>query len=206
MKLYYSIGACSMSPRIVLNECAVEFTSEKVDLRSKKTESGADFFAINPKGYVPALKLNDGTLLTEGPAIVQYIADQNSKAGLVPDNGTIARYQLQSLLNFISTELHKNFGPLFNKEATQEAKKQASETLNKRFDYVAKFMEDRTYLTGTNFSVADAYLFTVLMWTKFVHFDLTPWPTLIQYLSRVAKRPAVVKSLEEENLLRFFSS
>lgn len=204
MKLYFSTGACSLSPRIVLNECGVDFTAEKVDLKSKKTESGLDYLTTNPKGYVPALQLNDGTILTEGPAIVQYIADQNPNKKLAPANGTLARYQLQSWLTFIGTELHKNFSPLFDKEAPEQTKQKAIATLQKRFDYVAKELGNNSYIMGEDFCVADAYLFTVLMWTKFVHVDLTSWPILVQYLNRVAQRPAVKHALEQENLLRFF--
>lgn len=193
-----------MSPRIVLNECGVDFSAIKVDLRTKQTESGVDYLTINPKGYVPALELNDGTLLTEGPAIIQWIADQNPKSNLAPANGTLPRYQLQSWLNFISTELHKSFSPLFDKTAPELTKQKSLENISKRFDYVVKQMGSNPYLAGQQFTVADAYLFTVLMWTKFVNVDLTPWPTLLEYVGRIMQRPAVRLSLEQENLLRFF--
>ncbi len=200
MKLYYSPGTCSLSPHIILEEGQFTFELEKVDIRAKKTETGQDFTKINPKGYVPALVLDDGTILTEGPAIVQYLADQKPELKLVPPNGTLERYQLQSWLNFISTELHKNFSPLFNKQASEDHKQMALDNLNKRFEWVASELADRLFLTGNDFTVADAYLFVVLRWSTLVSLDLSKWPALMSFLECVAARPAVAKAIKAEGL------
>jgi glutathione S-transferase len=203
MKLYFSPGACSLSPHIALLEAGLEFNLERVDLRGgKQTASGADFHAINPKGYVPALELKDGTVLTEGPAIVQFIADLAPERQLAPGQGTLERYQLMSLLSFISTELHKNFGPLFRPASTEDMKEAARTMLNTRLAWVAQQLADRDYLMGTQFTVADAYLFTVLSWAAFVQFDLSAWPVLGAYQQRVAARPAVQRALREEGLIK----
>lgn len=202
MKLYFSPGACSLSPHIVLLEAGVEFKLERVDLRGKQTESGADFLAINPKGYVPALELKDGTVLTEGPAIVQFIADLAPDRQLAPAHGTLERYQLMSWLNFISAELHKNFGPLFRPNASEDMKEAARASLNTRLAWAAAQLADRDYLMGSQFTVADAYLFTVLGWADFVKFDLSGWPVLAAYQQRVAARPAVQQAMREEGLIK----
>lgn len=202
MKLYYSPGACSLSPHIVLREAGLSFEVEKVDLRSKKTESGKDFNTINPKGYVPALQLDDGSILTEGPAIVQYLADKAPQSKLAPANGTMERYRLQELLNFISTELHKGFSPLFNPAYPEDAKKIVVENLARRFDHLSAYLEKGPYLTGEQFTVADAYLFTVLGWTAYVKIDLGKWPVLKAYHERVAGRPNVQAALKAEGLLK----
>ncbi|OJT20485.1 glutathione transferase GstA [Archangium sp. Cb G35] len=202
MKLYYSPGACSLSPHIVLREAGLTFDIEKVDLRSKKTESGKDFTTINTKGYVPALQLDDGSVLTEGPAIVQYLADKAPQSKLAPANGTIERYRLQELLNFISTELHKGFSPLFNPTYPEDAKKIVIENLGKRLNHLNTALEKGPFLTGEQFTVADAYLFTVLGWTAFVKIDLGQWPVLQAYHARVAGRPAVQAALKAEGLLK----
>jgi glutathione S-transferase len=201
MKLYFSPGACSLSPHIVLLEAGLQFTSERVDLREKKTAGGEDFRAINPKGYVPALALDDGTLLTEGPAIVQYLADLAPGAGLLPPVGDVARYKVIGWLNFISAELHKNFGPLFNPAATEDMKAHARKMLALRLEYVAAQLAGRDFLE-TRFSVADAYLFTVLGWTDFLNVSLADWPVLGEYRARVAARPAVQQALREEGLVK----
>ena len=200
MKLYFSPGACSLSPHIVLREAGFAFELERVDFKTKRTKSGADFNAINPKGYVPTLVLDDGQILTEGPAIVQYLADRKPEAGLAPKNGTMDRYRLQEWLGFISTELHKSFSPLFNKAAPEEWKTLVRETLGKRLDHVARQLEGKPYLFGEAFTVADAYLFTVLAWTKYVAVDLAAWPVLTQYVERVGARPAVKAAIEAERL------
>lgn len=200
MKLYFSPGTCSLSPHIVLREAGFEFELERVDFRTKHTKSGADFTAINPNGYVPALVLDDGQVLTEGPAIVQYLADRKPEAGLAPKNGTMERVRLQEQLNFISTELHKGFSPLFNKAAPEEWKTLVRETLTRRIAHVARQLEGKAYLSGDHFTVADAYLFAVLGWTKYVAIDLATWPTLVQYMARVGERPAVKAALEAERL------
>ncbi|HWU68351.1 MAG TPA: glutathione transferase GstA [Stenotrophobium sp.] len=202
MKLYYSPGACSLSPHIVACEAGLQLQLEKVDLAAKKTATGADFLAINPKGYVPALVLDSGELLTEGPAIVQYLADLKPASKLAPAHGTLARYQLQSWLNFISTEIHKQFTPLFKPTTPAEVRQGQVELLGKRFDLVVKALAGQAYLTGDSFTVADAYLFTVVNWTNFVKIDLGPWPELQKFQARVAARPAVQQALQAEGLLK----
>jgi glutathione S-transferase len=202
MKLYFSPGACSLSPHIALHEAGLEFKLERVDLRGKQTESGADFLAINPKGYVPALELKDGTVLTEGPAIVQFIADLAPDRQLAPAHGTLERYHLMSWLSFISTELHKNFSPLFRPNSTEDMKEAARANLNNRLAWVAQQLADRDYLMGAQFTVADGYLFTVLGWAAFVQFDLSAWPVLAAYQQRVGARPAVQQAMREEGLIK----
>jgi glutathione S-transferase len=191
LKLYFSPGACSLSPHIVLRELGYEFEIERVDFATKTTKSGADFLAVNPKGYVPALVLGDGQVLTEGPAIVQYLADQRPEGGLAPKNGTMERYRLQEWLNFITSELHKAYTPLFSKTTPEEVKAAVRETLGKRIDVVAHALEGKTFLMGEHFTVADAYLFTVLSWSKYVNVDLGRWPVIGQYLERVGSRETV---------------
>jgi glutathione S-transferase len=200
MKLYYKPGACSLSPRIVLHEAGLAFDSEKVDLATKITETGADYRAVNVNGYVPALVLDSGETLTEGPAIVQYLADQVPEKRLAPPAGGVARYQLMSLLNFISTEVHKSFSPLFSPETPDQTRQAALDKLARRFDVAAQYLKDGPYLMGADFTVADAYLFTVLRWAAPMQIDLAPWPALRAYLDRVAARPAVQAALREEGL------
>lgn len=202
MKLYFSPGACSLSPHIALLEAGLEFTTEKVDIRARQTASGADFLKINPKGYVPALELNDGAVLTEGPAIVQFIADLAPDRQLAPANGTLERYRLVEWLNFISTEVHKNFSPLFRPTSTEEMKEAARANLGNRLGWVASQLEGRDYLMGSQFTVADGYLFTVLGWANFVQFDLAQWPVFAAYTQRIAARPAVQQALRAEGLLK----
>jgi len=202
MKLYFTPGACSLSPHIVLLEAGMEFTLERVDLGTRQTETGSDFLAINPKGYVPALELKDGTVLTEGPAIVQFIADMAPDRQLAPANGTLERYHLMSWLSFISTEVHKTFSPLFRPTSTEDMKAAARATLSTRLAWVAGQLADRDYLMGARFTVADAYLFTVLSWAAYVQFDLSAWPVLAAYLQRVGARPAVQQALREEGLVK----
>ncbi|MCP3104688.1 glutathione transferase GstA [Myxococcus sp. K15C18031901] len=202
MKLFYTPGACSLSPHITLREAGLSFEVEKVDLRTKKTESGADFTAVNPKGYVPALKLDDGTVLTEGPAIVQYIADQAPQSKLAPANGTVARYQLQEALNFVSTELHKAFSPLFNPAFPDEGKKIFRDRIAARLATLDAQLKKSPYLTGEQFTVADAYLFTVLNWTRPMQIDLSPYPAVVEYHARVAARPQVQAAMAAEGLTK----
>jgi glutathione S-transferase len=202
LKLYFAPGACSLSPHIVLLESGQKFEAEKVDLRNKKTESGKDFNAINPKGYVPTLQLEDGSVLTEGPAIVQYIADKAPQTQLAPANGTLERYRLQETLNFISTELHKNFGPLFNPAFPEEAKKIARENIAKRLKTVNETLGKHDFIQGAQFSVADAYLFTVLSWSGHTNVDLTPYPAIKAYQERVGARPHVQAALKAEGLIK----
>ncbi len=202
MKLYHKPGACSLSPHIVLREAGLDFELERVDLASKKTGSGGDYFGVNPKGYVPALALDDGQLLTEGPAIVQYLADLVPEKRLAPPAGTMERVRLQEWLNFIATELHKGFSPLYNPRAPEEWKGVARELLAKRIALVAERLAGRDYLMGDAFTVADAYLFTVLNWAAFAKVDLSPWPVLGAYQARVAARPAVRAALLAEGLIK----
>ena len=201
MKLYLKPGACSLSPHIVLQEIGLAHETEAVDLARKVTASGANFLDINPKGYVPALMLDDGTLLTEGPAIVQYLADLRPEAKLAPPNGSLARYQLQSWLTYIGTELHKNFTPFFNPAASAEMKTQAGAMLQRRFALVESELASKSYLMGEDFTVADAYLFTVTSWAKFIHFDLSAFPQLQAFQTRMAARPAVQRALKAEGLI-----
>ncbi|MCX5572148.1 MULTISPECIES: glutathione transferase GstA [Kaistia] len=199
MKLYYAPGACSLSPHIALREAGLPFTMEKVDLRAKTTESGADYKAINPRGYVPALQLDDGRVVAEGPVIVQMIADLAPGSTLAPALGTPERYQLMDWLAFIATELHKGFSPFFNPAVNDEAKQSFRQRLALRLDYLTKALGDKPYLMGDDFSAADGYLFTVLRWAKGFKFELGP--TLDAYFDRVAARPAVKAALEAEGLL-----
>ncbi len=202
MKLYFSPGTCSLSPHIALVEAGLEFSLERVDIATKLAANGADFRAINPKGYVPALELDDGTLLTEGPAIVQYIADLAPQAKLMGPVGSIERYQVAAWLNFIATELHKNFTPLFNPANGDEIKAAARANLANRLTYVAGQLEGRDYLMGSQFSAADGYLFAVLGWARFVKFSLADWPVFAAYSARMAARPAVQQALRSEGLLK----
>ena len=202
MKLYYSPGACSLSPHIVLREAGLSFDLVKKDLHSQTLEDGSDYRTISPKGYVPALVLDDGQVLTEGPAIVQYLADQVPGKKLAPPAGTLERVRLQEWLNYITSELHKTFSPLFNKQASEDWKAAARALLDRRIDYVAKALEGRNYLMGDTFTVADCYLFTVLNWAAWVKVDLSRWPGASEYLKRVAARPAVQAALQAEGLLK----
>ncbi|NMG36292.1 glutathione transferase GstA [Azoarcus sp. TTM-91] len=199
MKLYYSPGACNLSPHIVLLEAGLDAELVRVDLKSKLTEHGEDFNAINPKGYVPALLLDDGEVLTEGPAIVQYLADLRPDSQLAPAWGTRERSRLHEWLNFIGTELHKSFSPLFRAQS-EEWREVAIANLKRRFTYVAAHLKSHDYLLGERFSVADAYLFTVMSWGPKVGFDLSPWPALVAFQQRVGARPAVQAALQQEGL------
>ena len=201
MKLYYSPGACSLSPHIALREAGIPVELVKADLQSKNLATGGSLNDVNPKGYVPALVLDDGQLLTEGPAIVQYIADQKPDSGLAPKAGTMERYRLQEMLNFISSEIHKNFSPLFRK-AVPEWQQSAKDNLTKRFDFLAAHLGGKDYLFGPQFTVADGYLFTTLNWTNFVGFDMGKWPVLQAYMARVAARPKVQEALKAEGLIK----
>ncbi|HTN49828.1 MAG TPA: glutathione transferase GstA [Burkholderiaceae bacterium] len=202
MKLYYSPGACSLSPHIVAREAGLPLTLVRVDTKGKKTITGDDYWSINGKGYVPLLELDDGTRLTEGPAIVQYLADRAPQKKLAPANGTFARYQLQEWLNFITSELHKQFSPLFDPSMPDDAKDRFRGKIAGRFDWIVEQLGDKPYLTGDDFTVADAYLFTVANWSKYTGIDLARWPKLQAYLARVAARPDVQVALKEEGLLK----
>jgi glutathione S-transferase len=202
MKLFYSPGACSLSPHIVLRETGLEAELVKVDLRAHTTADGTDFYTLNPKGYVPVLELDSGERLTEGPAIVQYLADQKPAAGLAPAAGTLPRYRLQEWLNYLSTEIHKSFSPLFNPKTLPEVREAALASFKPRLEFLSRSLEGRGHLMGPHFSVADAYLFTLLNWAGFVKLDLGPYPLLKAYQARVAARPAVQAALRAEGLIK----
>lgn len=202
MRLYYMPGACSLSPHIVLREAGLAFELDRLDRASGKTESGEDFKVLNPKGYVPALRLDDGTLLTEGAVIVQYLADLAPEAKLAPPAGSLERLRLQELLNFIAAELHKSFSPLF--ASPDEAQRQAAtQKIARALDYLESLLADgRSYLLGETFGVADAYLFVVANWSNFVTLDLSPWPNLVRFQQRIVERPTVKAALAAEGLLQ----
>jgi glutathione S-transferase len=200
MKLYFSPGACSLSPHIVLNESGLPFERVKTDTKTKLTESGGDFRQVNPLGYVPVLELDDGTKLTEGPAIVQYIADQVPGKNLAPPAGTMERTRLQSWLNFVSSEMHKGFSPLFNPSMPEEGKKIYRDRLATRFAHLNTHFADNDYLMGKEFSVADAYLFTISNWAARTNVDLSPFANVLAYRKRVGARPAVQAALQAEGL------
>jgi glutathione S-transferase len=200
MKLYYAVGACSLSPHIALREAGIDATLVKVDTKTHKVADGTDFYTINPKGYVPVLELDDGQRLTEGPVIVQYIADLKPASGLAPAAGTMDRYRLQEWLNFITSELHKQFGPLFQATTPAEYKDALREKICKRFDWLAGQLNGRDYLMGSQFTVADGYLFTILTWTDRVEIDLGRWAALAAYRDRIAARPKVREAMVFEGL------
>jgi glutathione S-transferase len=199
MKLYFSPGACSLSPHIVARESGLPIELEKVDMRAKKTASGKDFLAINPKGYVPVLELDDGQVLTEGPAIVQYLADQKPQAGLVPAAGTLDRYRVQEMLCFINSEIHKSYSPLFSDKTSADVRQEKHDYLRKRYATIERALDGKSYLFGDQFSVADAYLFTVTRWAAHVKVDLADYPNLAAFQKRVAERTAVQEALKAES-------
>ena len=201
MKLYYSPGACSLSPHIALHESGLAHEAIAAPTKTHQLPDGSDYYQVNPLGYVPYLVLDDGTALREGPAIVQYIADQVPDKKLAPPNGTLARYQLQSWLNFIGTELHKGFSPLFNPAMPDEAKALSKERLLGRLKWLEGELAGKTYLMGDDFTVADGYLFVVTNWAKPMGIDLSPYPNLVAYRGRVAARPAVQAAMKHEGLL-----
>ncbi|BAL22776.1 glutathione transferase GstA [Azoarcus sp. KH32C] len=202
MKLYFSPGACSLSPHIVLCELALPHSLEKVNLKTHTTADGVDYYTINPKGYVPALRLDDGQLLTEGPAIVQYLADRKPEAHLLPPPGTVERARVHEWLTFIGTEIHKNFSALFGPDVSADWKSAARKAIESRFDFIDKTLADRDYLTGSQFTVADAYLFTIAGWAPHVEIDLARWPALAAFHKRVAARPAVQEAMRAEGVLK----
>ena len=198
MKLYYAPDTCSLSPHIVLRELEIEFELVKVNNKSKLTADGRDFRAINPKGYVAALELNDGKILTEGPAILQYLADLKPERGLAPRADSWERVRLQEWLNFITSEIHAGSAPLFNRALPEEVKTIFREKLFRRFEFLQETLSTSAYLTGASFSVADAYLFTVLGWARFFAIELSPWPALLEYREKISARPAVQAALVAE--------
>ena len=202
MKLYFSPGACSLSPHIALREAGIAFDLVPANMKTHTLADGTDFYGINSKGYVPLLELDDGERLSEGAAIVQYIADQAPESHLAPANGTMARYRLQEWLNFITSEIHKGFSPLFNPAMPVEAKTLAKDKLADRFKWLDSKLEGRSYLMGDTFSVADAYLFTTANWSKHVGLDISSLANLAAFLGRVAARPAVQAAMRAEGLLK----
>ena len=202
MKLYFSPGTCSLSPHIALREAGLDFELVRVDIRQRKLADGSDFTAINRKGYVPVLELDNGLRLTEGPAIVQYIADRKPASGLAPRPDTIERYQLQEWLGFINSELHKGFSPLFRPDTPDDYKQLVRENLAGRLGYIADHLAGKDYLMGDRFTVADAYLFTVMNWAQRLKFDMSRYPNLMAYVGRVAARPAVQAAMRAEGLIQ----
>ena len=202
MKLYYSPGACSLSPHIALHESGLKFQHLLAPTKTHQLEDGTDYYTINPLGYVPLLELDDGTRLTEGPAIVQYIADQVPDKKLAPANGTVARAQMQSWLNFIGTELHKGFSPLFNPATPAEYKTIAADKLMSRLKWIDGELAGKRYLMGENFSVADPYLFTVSNWAPKVGLDISGFTNLAAFRERMAARPAVQTAMKDEGLIK----
>ena len=200
MKLYYSPGACSLSPHIVAREAGIPIQLQKVNTKDKSMEGGGDFWQVNPRGYVPVLELDNGERLTEGPAIVQYLADQKPESGLAPKAGTLERYRLQEWLNFLTSEVHKQFSPLFKPNTPEDYKPISKQNIATRFDWLDKQLAGKDYLMGKQFTVADAYLFTVLRWTTPTQIDLSKWPNLTAYLARVGARPKVQEALKAEGL------
>lgn len=200
MKLFYKPGACSLSPHIALREAGMDFTMEKVDLATKKTEHGADYLEINPKGQVPALQLEDGSLLTEGVAIVQFIADKVPDRQLLAPSGSMTRYHTLEWLNYIATELHKGFTPLFRPDTPDEFKPIARAALEKKFQYIEDELTEKQWLLGLRFTVADAYLFTVLRWPYAVKLDMNRFTHIADYMERMKARPAVAAALAAEGI------
>jgi glutathione S-transferase len=201
MKLYYSPAACSLAPHIVLRETGLPFALEKVDTARHVTADGADYYAVNPKGQVPVLELDDGTRLTEGPVIAQYIADRAGATGLMPAAGTPERYRVMEWQNYVTSELHKSFTPLFNGALGANAKRTLSALLRRKLEWVDAQLAGRSHLTGETFTAADAYLFVVLGWAKFVGLDIGDLPNLQGFIRRVATRPAVSAAMKAEGLL-----
>ena len=202
MKLYYSPGACSLSVHITLRESGLPFETVLASTKTHQLPDGTDYYTINPKGYVPLLELDDGTRLSEGPAIVQYVADQVPAKQLAPAAGTMARYRLQEWLTFTGTELHKAYGPLFNPNSSDEIKNAAKSRINGRLAYVNDQLAGKSYLLGEQFSVADSYLYVVVNWSPRVGVDLSPYPHLQAFMTRMSARPAVQEALKAEGLLK----
>lgn len=198
MKLYYSPGACSLSPNIVAREAGIPLDLVKVDVGAKKIDVDGDFFAINPKGYVPALQLDDGDVLTEGPAIVQYLADRNPESGLVPRAGTAERYRMQEMLGYINSEIHKAYSPLFNPATPAATVEERKAYLKKRYKLLDERLAGRRFLFGDQFTAADAYLFTVTSWAGYVKLELSEYANLAAFQKRVAARPAVQEAMRAE--------
>ena len=202
MKLYYAPGACSLSPHIVAREAGIDLELQKVDTKTKKMTPDGDFYGVSPKGYVPALRLDDGEVLTEGPAIVQYLADLKPESGLAPKNGTLPRYRLQEMLGYINSEIHKTYGAMFNPNVTPEVRQEKIDYLKKRYALVEKALAGRDFLVGDRFTAADAYLFTVTNWANYLKVDLSEFPNVLAFQKRVAARPAVQAAMKAEGLIK----
>jgi glutathione S-transferase len=202
MKLYYFPGACSLSPHIAFRESGLSFELDRIDPKTKRTASGADFLKVNPKGYVPVLQLDNGETLTEAAVIVQYIADRKPEARLLPFAGGLERYRALEWLNYVATEIHKGIGALFNPKLTDPWKEVLREGIVPKFDYLSKRLEGKSYAFGDGFSVIDGYLFTVLGWPQYVGIDLAKWPVLKSYADKIAQRPAVQAALKAEGLVK----
>jgi glutathione S-transferase len=202
MKLYYSPGACSLSPHIVAKESGIPLELVKVDLKTKTIRQEGDFWAINPKGYVPALELDDGAILTEVPVIVQYLADAKTDAALAPANGTFERARVQEMLNFITSEIHKTYTPLFNPGVHPAVREDRLAYLQKRYGYLEKHLEGRKYLVGDRFSIADAYLFVVTTWARAVNADLSGFPNIQAFQKRIGTRKSVLDAMRVEGLIK----
>jgi glutathione S-transferase len=202
MKLYYAPGVCSLSPHIVARELGIPVELKKVNTKDKTVEGGGDYWKVNGRGYVPALELDNGEILTEGPAIVQYLADQKPEAGLAPKWGTFERYRLQEWLNFLTSEVHKQFSPLFKPNTPEDYKKIVKENIATRFDWLDKQLAGKDYLMDKQFTVADAYAFVLIGWSKFQGIDLARWPNIAAYHERVGARAKVQEALQAEGLLK----
>ena len=202
MKLYYFPGACSLSPHIALRESGLSFELDRIDPKTKKTQSGGDFLKVNPKGYVPVLQLDDGQTLTEAAVIVQYVADKKPEAKLLPPAGSFERYRALEWLNYVATELHKGIGALFNPSLTDPWKQVLRDGLAPKFDFLTKRLEGKSAAFGDGFSGVDCYLFTVLGWTQYVGIDLAKWPVIKSYVDKIAQRPSVQAALKAEGLVK----
>lgn len=202
MKLYYAPGACSLAPHIVAHEAGIKLDLEKVDTKTKVMASGGDFRDVTPKGYVPALQLDDGSILTEGPVVSQYLADLHPEAGLVPAAGTLPRYRVMEWLGYINSEIHKNYSPLFNPATTAETRQEKIDYLRKRYDLVEQRLATETFLANGQYSVADVYLFVVTNWARIVKLDLSGFPNLLAFQKRIAARPAVQAAMRMEGLVK----
>ncbi len=200
MKLFYAPGTCALAPHIVAREAGIEIELQKVDNKTKTISTPGDYFAINPKGYVPALQLDNGEILTEGPVIAQYLGDSKPESGIVPPNGTLERYRLQEMLAYINSEIHKTYSPLFTPGVSEEMRTNRLEYLQKRYAYLDQHLAGRQFLAGDKFSPADAYLFTVTRWARAVKLDLSPFPNVQSFQARMAARPAVQLAMKEEGL------
>lgn len=201
MKLYYSPGTCALAPHVVALEAGISLELVKVDLKSKTVKTEGDFWAINPKGYVPVLELDDGEILTEGPAIAQYLADLRPASGLAPANGTFARVRVQEMLNYITAEIHKSYSPLFNPEVLPQVREERLSYLKRRYAYVEQLLEGRNYLIGEQMTIADVYLFVVSRWARGVKLDLSEFPRLEALLKRVGSRKSALQAMRAEGLI-----